>query len=256
MLDLLRQLLYYDPSRRLDAQKALQHPLFAEEAALSQKGGARPRRAELHRDCNKRARTTYHSQTDIRAFDLLPMLIAPLQVCPDWEDDNLGTRAPDEYNVDENGHLRLQPMRLDLGPQRRPLLEASVYPVDRTNGTTKHNHLRHDALALQTQLEQHHAEPMAFNLNNVAHYGKHLHTWSGQFGRPYKDENQLAISKSSITKQTFTKAHVTDQVTHNMQLKNFFSESSQSYASAYHFRAINEVEENSSLAEEERCVGY
>lgn len=95
MVDLLSKLLYYDPSRRLQASETLEHPFFQEDK--------RPRIYEqVERDPLKRARV------DINAIDLLNIPRIPLELCPDDEEIYTPRRSDSGFHLDAAVHYDKQ----------------------------------------------------------------------------------------------------------------------------------------------------
>ncbi|ORY99336.1 kinase-like domain-containing protein [Syncephalastrum racemosum] len=143
MLDLMRQFLYYDPSRRLPAKEALQHIFFAEELKTSN---------DIlfeQRDWRKKPR-----RAEVEVVDLLTAPVSPLQVCPDWDSPETGSSSSSHSSYHHHHHPYYQPY-----PKKPKRKMNKVYPARTSSSSSADN------------------EKPPFHFDSVVHYGK-LNTWS------------------------------------------------------------------------------
>lgn len=220
MLDLLRQFLYYDPARRMKADKALLHPFIVDEP-VCHKHGARLRHDSIHRD-GKKLRTNYNSsavlvnEKDIAAVDLLAAPATPLQICPVWDYDRPGyiqlananaQLSADEKDDDFQGTNATSRMTASSIPSKDRFLSTA------TTGTIT-------------------TTSAPFSLDTIAHYGKQLTTWqlpSDTLQKPYKtpiDTKEIRHSndvmqtlkfhhKERRPRDGFVRTHASSSSSHN-----------------------------------------
>lgn len=183
MLDLLRQFLYYDPVRRIEAEKALLHPFIVDEP-VCHKHGARLRHDSLNRD-GKKPRTNYNSgvggsDKDIVAVDLLAAPVAPLQICPVWDYDRPGYLQP----VNATAQLASASKKEDDIVFQQGSNAAKVDAHDIPNNNNNSDNDKDSILPTTSTFTS-----TQFNLDTIAHYGKQLTTWqlpSDALQRSYK----------------------------------------------------------------------